>query len=108
MRCCSGLLTGSRQQDLAFFAITVVLVPLRIWCNALDEPPTPDVAAGMHTLVALPVDLYAILLVLNYYRILRYLSYYKSVGVLVLVVNYMLVCLQMPLPYGPAPSTSFV
>ena len=37
------------------------------------------------------VDLYSVLLVLNFYRILRYLSYYKSIGVLVLVVNFMMV-----------------
>jgi preprotein translocase subunit Sec61beta len=80
------------QQDVLFFIITAVIIPLRLWFNIHTEPPEPDVAgAPMHTLTALPVDLYSILLVLNYFRILRYLSYYKSVGVLVLVVNYMMV-----------------
>ena len=50
----------------------------------------------MHTLTALPVDLYSLLLVLNFYRILRYLSYYKSIGVLVLVVNFMMVRNALP------------
>lgn len=80
------------QQDVAFMLITFTIIPLRLWINGLPGPPMTDVdGTGMHTLEALSVDLYSLLLVLNYYRILRYLSYYKSVGVLVLVVNFMLV-----------------
>ena len=85
------------QQDILFFSITAVIVPLRIWSNSFPGPPTPDVdGTGMHTLTALPVDLYSLLLVLNFYRILRYLSYYKSIGVLVLVVNFMMVRNALP------------
>lgn len=82
------------QQDLLFSLIAGLICALRLWYSApgAERAPAPDVTgAPMHTLAALPVDLYAILVVMNFYRVLRYLSYYRSVGVLTLVVNFMLV-----------------
>ena len=82
---------GRNLQDVSFFLIVVVVAVLRSWRALLPDEPAPDPWASIHVLTALPIDLYAVLLVLNYYRILRYLSYYKSVGVLTIVVNFMLV-----------------
>ncbi len=64
------------QQDVVFSLTTVVIAILRIWVAQRGELPDPDVdGASMHFLAALPIDLYALLVVMNYYRVLRYLAY---------------------------------
>ena len=51
-------------QDILFFMITCVIVVLRV--NYANDIPEPDVEdAPMHTLVALPIDLYAVLVVMK-------------------------------------------
>lgn len=80
------------QQDVLFSLITAVIAGVRIWISGRGEMPDPNVdGTPMHVLASLPIDLYAVLVVMNYYRVLRYLAYYESVGVLTLVVNFMLI-----------------
>lgn len=76
--------------DLLLCLLVVTTYSLRLTCgyNESDAPGAVYNSCSP-TMIALPRNLYAIILIIAYFRVMPYLRYYQSVGVLTIVLGSM-------------------